>query len=99
LNPARRYSQAKPYLAERNRQNLTLILGLDNEAAEMKEEKIETKMFDSRKLGGSSQRQANLFDAGGYVSGLEWCPMSETESSSEYHRCGRVNGTAGTDVR
>jgi hypothetical protein len=83
LMPVRLDRQAKLYIVERTKQKLTLRLGIDDEAVGMKEEKIETKMFDSRKLGGFSQRQANLFDVGGYVSGLEWCPMSETESSSE----------------
>ena len=37
-------------------------------------------LFDS---GGTTQKQAQLFDAGGFVSGMDWCPMSEEESSSE----------------
>lgn len=33
-------------------------------------------------LGGGSLRQCQVFDAGQYVSGMDWCPMSEEDSAS-----------------
>ena len=72
--------QARPYLIERTGYKLSLLLGIDDKEAGVVQERTETEMFTTRKLG---QKQANLFDAGGFVSGIEWCPMAEIESSSE----------------
>lgn len=42
--------------------------------------------FDARSLGGPTKPGSFLFDAGGHVSGLEWCPLSEQSASSRQYK-------------
>ncbi|KAJ9115972.1 hypothetical protein QFC22_005115 [Naganishia vaughanmartiniae] len=64
----------------------TLIIGLRTEEDEGAEqdppEAYKFQALQAMQFRGGSMRQCQVFDAGQYVSGMDWCPMSEEDSAS-----------------
>jgi hypothetical protein len=83
-----RSRQAREYLPLREQNpEPTIIIGLRTEEDEGADvdppEAYKFQALQAMQFRGGSMRQCQVFDAGQYVSGMDWCPMSEEDSASK----------------
>ncbi|KAJ9093228.1 hypothetical protein QFC19_008434 [Naganishia cerealis] len=68
----------------------TLIIGLRTEEDEGADqdppEAYKFQALQAMQFRGGSMRQCQVFDAGQFVSGMDWCPMSEEDSAKRGFR-------------